>query len=182
MDIVNTPITQCEIGILKHTIGLDKLGREAVKEPYRNYYNSNPACDGYEVLKNLCERGFMRQYDENYFMVTKDGEKFIEEILGIVFMYEPKVEEWRTLSQKRREAFTSAQDKIYCPHCGNTYHSDNPYEEIVANFDFEDACVRYEENATLDYDRTCDNCGKSYHLEVDAIVELYYTTTCETEE
>jgi hypothetical protein len=121
----------------------------------------------------MCERS------EGRYSVTPDGVRFLEEILGIKFIYEPKGNEWQTLQQEQREHFTQDQGAIYCPHCGSFFHDDNPYDNIAAEFDYMDALMRPDENATLEYDRTCDECGRRYHLSVDASVKLYFTTTCE---
>jgi hypothetical protein len=174
----NTPITQYEIGILKHTLGLDDHGAERLKEPYRNYYCTPTGGD--KTIDSLCERGFMQLKSSDSYGVTASGKQFLEDVLGIEFVREPKHDEWQTLSQEQREEFTLWQDTIYCPHCGSFFHDDNPYEDIAAEFDYEDALSRPDDNATLEYDRTCKECGNRYHLSVDATIELYFTTTCET--
>ncbi|MDR2044873.1 MAG: hypothetical protein LBQ15_11045 [Clostridium sp.] len=179
MSLNNTPITGSEIDTLKHTLGLNN-GHTRHKEPYRNYYCTPQGGD--PRINSLCERGFMRERCEGSYTVTPDGIHFLEDVLGIRFIHEPKQEEWQTLPQERREHFTAMQSTIYCPHCGTFFHDDNPYEDIAAEFGYEDALCRPEKNATLEYDRTCKECGKRYHLSVDATVELHFTTTCETEE
>jgi uncharacterized protein YbaR (Trm112 family) len=123
----------------------------------------------------------MRERSEHNYAVTPGGVLLLEKMLGIVFIYEPKYGEWETFTEGQRERFTAEQNTIYCPHCGSFYHKDNPYEDIAANFPYEDALTCPDENHTLEYDRPCDNCGKSYHLSVDATVELHFTTICETE-
>ncbi|GHU47915.1 hypothetical protein FACS1894120_6230 [Clostridia bacterium] len=178
MDIKNTHISAYEIDVLKHTIGLQK-NRKKQYEPYRNYYNISPGCDGYKMIQSLCERGFMRLRAEDSFAVTTEGENFLENVLGIEIMHRPRYEKFPTLKQDLREHYTCMQNRIYCPHCGN-FPYNGPYEDIAHEFDYES--VLGEDHNTLEYDIVCDTCGKTYHLNVDAEVQFIFTTTCEKEE
>ena len=75
--------------IMESSIGLNKLYRlnnlvNAKGKPlkrfiaYRNYYNISAGCDRYDEVQELVKIGYMREYCQNFYEVTKNGLKFLQ--------------------------------------------------------------------------------------------------------
>lgn len=75
--------------LMEHAIGLsrkydlknlvnskgEKLKRYCA---WRNYYNIEPNCDGYDVIQKLVKARFMKEYQPNYFKCTWQGIYWLE--------------------------------------------------------------------------------------------------------
>ena len=69
---------------MEHTIGLsskyslkdlvNSKGKKLQKyRAYRNYFNINPSCDGYDHMQKLVKAGWMEEYRPNFFKCTWQG-------------------------------------------------------------------------------------------------------------
>jgi hypothetical protein len=73
-------MTDKQLRILQHTLGLDEYGRGSM---YRNYYATGPESD--PDCEALAEMGFMKQhpaqlFDGLYFSVTDKGKEAVREL------------------------------------------------------------------------------------------------------
>lgn len=79
---INNTIMESSIGLNKR-YRLDNLVNAKGKPlkrfiAYRNYYNISAGCDRYDEVQELVKIGYMREYCQNFYEVTKNGLKFLQ--------------------------------------------------------------------------------------------------------
>lgn len=79
---INNTIMESSIGLNKR-YRLDNLVNAKGKPlkrfiAYRNYYNISAGCDRYNDVQELVKIGYMREYCQNFYEVTKNGLKFLQ--------------------------------------------------------------------------------------------------------
>lgn len=79
---INNTIMESSIGLNKR-YRLDNLVNAKGKPlkrfiAYRNYYNISAGCDRYDDVQELVKIGFMKEYGKDFYEVTKNGLKFLQ--------------------------------------------------------------------------------------------------------
>lgn len=73
-----------DINCLKHALGIDKNSiRNGKCICYRNYFNTGINNSDYRIWEYLVFVGFANMYSKELFTVTKNGIKFLEDILSV---------------------------------------------------------------------------------------------------